>query len=279
MVESGDVLGAIDPAAGPVEKLQSLGGLDPESPTIEVLVNEDDPIKARLVDDRISALLAKANLRISPSRSPTSRPATCGSSRRRRLQLPRRRRRCSACAVERDPPRRPRPAPAGRPDLDELDQVIHFATSRAENLGVAPTCWLGLAADQGRQAGRQRRRPSPRQLRDRGRRDGHADVRDRPARRRLARARARGERVRAAHPRPGLPPALLGEKVAARRRGLARGDAADARRRSSLFVSLDWGRFPLWIPAIVAGGAGFAAFGAAIGAPRRRSARRRCSRS
>ena len=33
----------------------------------------------------------------------------------------------------------------------------------------------------------------------------------------------------------------------------------------SLFVDLDWGRFPLWIPAIVAGGAGFAAFGAAIG--------------
>ena len=36
-----------------------------------------------------------------------------------------------------------------------------------------------------------------------------------------------------------------------------------------LFVSLDWGRAPLWIPAIVAGGAGFAAFGAAIGAAAR----------
>lgn len=32
-----------------------------------------------------------------------------------------------------------------------------------------------------------------------------------------------------------------------------------------LFVNLDWPRFPLWIPAILAGGAGFAAFGAAIG--------------
>jgi ABC-2 type transport system permease protein len=32
-----------------------------------------------------------------------------------------------------------------------------------------------------------------------------------------------------------------------------------------LFVDLDWGRFALWLPAIVAGGAGFAAFGAAIG--------------
>src|SRR5262249_57213677 len=32
-----------------------------------------------------------------------------------------------------------------------------------------------------------------------------------------------------------------------------------------LFVSLDWSRFLIWIPVIVAGGAGFAAFGAAIG--------------
>ncbi len=32
-----------------------------------------------------------------------------------------------------------------------------------------------------------------------------------------------------------------------------------------IFVNLDWARFPLWIPAILAGGAGFAAFGAAIG--------------
>ena len=32
------------------------------------------------------------------------------------------------------------------------------------------------------------------------------------------------------------------------------------------FVPLQWERFALWIPAIAAGGAGFAAFGAAIGA-------------
>ena len=33
-----------------------------------------------------------------------------------------------------------------------------------------------------------------------------------------------------------------------------------------LFVELDWGRFPLWIVALVAGGVGFAALGLAIGA-------------
>ena len=42
-----------------------------------------------------------------------------------------------------------------------------------------------------------------------------------------------------------------------------------------VFVALDWcGRIPLWIPAaIVAGGAAFAAFGAAIGSRRARGPR------
>jgi ABC-2 type transport system permease protein len=34
----------------------------------------------------------------------------------------------------------------------------------------------------------------------------------------------------------------------------------------AFFVSLEWSRAPLWLPAVIAGGAGFAAFGAAIGA-------------
>jgi ABC-type transport system involved in cytochrome c biogenesis permease component len=33
-----------------------------------------------------------------------------------------------------------------------------------------------------------------------------------------------------------------------------------------LFVKLDWGRFPLWVVALLAGGVGFAAMGLAIGA-------------
>src|SRR6185295_2008041 len=53
-VESGDVLGALILPADLVDKLQTLAGLNPESPTVKVLVN-----------DRISALLAAANLRIS----------------------------------------------------------------------------------------------------------------------------------------------------------------------------------------------------------------------
>src|SRR5215211_7578076 len=40
MVESGDALGALILPADLVEKLQSLGGLDPQAPSVQVLVNE-----------------------------------------------------------------------------------------------------------------------------------------------------------------------------------------------------------------------------------------------
>ena len=61
-VEDGDVLGALIVPADILDKLQSLTSLDPEQPTVEVLVNEDDPVKAQLVDDRIQALITEANL-------------------------------------------------------------------------------------------------------------------------------------------------------------------------------------------------------------------------
>ena len=61
-VEDGDVLGALIVPADILEKLRSLTSLDPEQPTVEVLVNEDDPVKAQLVDDRIQALITEANL-------------------------------------------------------------------------------------------------------------------------------------------------------------------------------------------------------------------------
>jgi ABC-type transport system involved in cytochrome c biogenesis permease component len=64
-VEDGDVLGALILPRDLVDKLESLASLDPQQPTVDVLVNEEDPVKARLVDDRISSLLADANLRLS----------------------------------------------------------------------------------------------------------------------------------------------------------------------------------------------------------------------
>jgi hypothetical protein len=63
-VESGDALAALILPGNLVDKINSLSTLTPGTPKVEVLVNEEDPVKARLVDDRISALLAEANLAI-----------------------------------------------------------------------------------------------------------------------------------------------------------------------------------------------------------------------
>jgi ABC-2 type transport system permease protein len=63
-VRSGDVLAALILPADLVDRLNSLSTLNPQTPRIEVVVNQEDPVKARLVDDRISTLLAQANLTI-----------------------------------------------------------------------------------------------------------------------------------------------------------------------------------------------------------------------
>lgn len=65
LVTDGEVLGAVILPEDLVTRLQSLAGLNPEQPTVIVIVNEEDPVKGRLVDDRISSLLAEANLRVS----------------------------------------------------------------------------------------------------------------------------------------------------------------------------------------------------------------------
>ena len=65
MVEDGEVLGALILPEDLLDRLRSLTTLNPEEPTVEVLVNEDDPVKAQLVDDRISALITEANLVLS----------------------------------------------------------------------------------------------------------------------------------------------------------------------------------------------------------------------
>ena len=71
-VKSGDVLGALILPRDLVSKLQSLSGLTPERPTVQVIVNQEDPVKERLVDDRITSLLSLANLRIARQVARTS---------------------------------------------------------------------------------------------------------------------------------------------------------------------------------------------------------------
>jgi ABC-type transport system involved in cytochrome c biogenesis permease component len=63
-VHSGDVLAALILPADLVDRINSLSTLAPGTPQVEVLVNEEDPVKAELVNDRISTLLAQANLAI-----------------------------------------------------------------------------------------------------------------------------------------------------------------------------------------------------------------------
>jgi ABC-2 type transport system permease protein len=63
-VESGEVLAAVILPADLVDKINSLGTLTPGTPRVEVLVNEEDPVKSQLVNERISTLLAQANLAI-----------------------------------------------------------------------------------------------------------------------------------------------------------------------------------------------------------------------
>jgi len=63
-VRSGDVLAALILPENLVEKINSLSTLTPGVPKVEVMVNQEDPLKSELVNDRISALLAQANLAI-----------------------------------------------------------------------------------------------------------------------------------------------------------------------------------------------------------------------
>ena len=63
-VESGDVLAALILPADLVDQLNSLSTPNPGTPEVEVIVNEADPVKARLVNDRVDSLLIQANLAI-----------------------------------------------------------------------------------------------------------------------------------------------------------------------------------------------------------------------
>ena len=61
-VRSGDVLAALILPADLVDRINSLSTPFPKTPAVEVIVNREDPVKARLVDDRIETLLTQANL-------------------------------------------------------------------------------------------------------------------------------------------------------------------------------------------------------------------------
>jgi ABC-type transport system involved in cytochrome c biogenesis permease component len=63
-VESGDVMAALILPEDLIDKIDSLSTLSPGTPKVEVLVNESNPLKSSAVNDQITALLAQANLAI-----------------------------------------------------------------------------------------------------------------------------------------------------------------------------------------------------------------------
>lgn len=265
-VESGDVLAALILPPDLVDKLQTLAGLDPESPTVQVIVNEEDPVKAGLVDDRIDSLLAEANLRISQTVSEVSTTylqilldggdfSFLGEG----IEILGLRRSEQILREVRDQ------LPPSSPDLDRLDSVIRFSHLAAENLGVADDLLDAVS--------------QPIKV-DKETIDGDTPSLDTFAIAVAATvtlmfvtvllvagslALEREENAFARLTR-GLvsKTTLLAEKVLL---GIVVALAVTLLMLAGLglFVDLDWGRFALWLPAIVAGGAGFAAFGAAIG--------------
>ncbi len=268
-VEDGEVLGALIVPPDLIERLQSLQSLNPKQPHVQVLVNEEDPIKARVVDDRITALVTQANLLIAKQVSKQAASyldllVTGGDfdflgQSIEILGLDRSGQILRAIRKQ---------LPAGS-QRDELDRVIRFASLALQNLDLAPAL-LGAVAE-------------PIAV------DKQVVEGDAPSLDAFAIAVAATvtlmfvtvllvagslalEREENAYARltRGLVgrTALLAEKLVL---GVVCSLAVTLVMLAGLelFVSLDWGRFALWVPAIAAGGAGFAAFGAAIGAATR----------
>lgn len=264
-VQSGDVLGALILPSDLAEKVNSLASLNPSQPVVDVIVNREDPVQARIVDDRISALLSEANLLIA------RRVAHIGSSYLDLilkggnvgflgqgfdvLGL-----RSSAKILS---ALRPSVAPAFRPSLDA---VVRFARLARDNLDLAGPLLTAVAEPIGVRKESINGSSPP------------LDVfaiavtatvtlmfvtvllvagslaleREENAFTRLTRGLVSGE-------------ALLAEKVLL---GMAVSLVVTLLLLGGLeiFVSLQWSRIGLMLLAILAGGAGFAAAGAALGA-------------
>ena len=268
-VSSGNALAALILPADLVDQINSLSTLSPGTPQVEVLVNEEDPVKAQLVDERISTLLAQANLAIA------RRIATEGGHYLHLLidgggldvlgqRIPILGLRASARILTALGPA----LPAG-PLRNSLAQVTGFASQARDNLDVAGPLIERLA--------------QPIEVKKEVVNGATPPLED------FAIAVAATltltfvtvllvagslalEREENAFSRltRGLvsPAALVGEKVAL---GVGVGVVVTLLMLAGLqiFVPLHWGRFGLWLVAILAGGAALAAAGAALGAAAR----------
>jgi ABC-2 type transport system permease protein len=263
-VEDGDALAALIIPPDLIDKLRSLTTLNPEQPSVEVLVNDEDPLKAELVDDRIDSLVTEANLlvsqRVSEQASNYLDLLVGGGSFDLLGQsidiLGLEQAGKVLRVVEKQLPPRQR---------EPVEQVARFASLARQNLDLAVPL-LGavrqpIRVDREAVSGE---RPSL---------DAFAIgvaatvtlmfvtvllVAGSLALEREENAFARLTRGLVGHTE------LLAEKLLL---GVICSLVVTLLMLLGiqLFVELDWGRLPLWIPAIVVAGAGFAAFGAAIG--------------
>lgn len=265
MVRDGDVLAALILPADLIDRLNSLSTPNPETPEVEVIVNEENPLKAQVVDDRITALLAQANLFI-------ARQIAAEGGRYLNLVVDGGEFDVLGQSVEilglRETAAilqslRPGVPPARR---DELDRVIRFATLARDNLDVAAPLIDRLAQPI---AVDKRTVSAPTPPLDVFAVAVAATLTLTFVVLLLVAGSLALEREEGTFPRltAGLVSrrALLAEKVGL---GVVVGLIVTLLMLVGvqIFVGLDWSRFGLWLVAILAGGAALAAAGAALGA-------------
>ncbi len=268
-VRSGDVLGALILPRDLVSKLESLTGLTPERPKVEVIVNQEDPVKERLVDDRITALLSEANLRIAHEVAKTSTRYLDLLQRGGSLNLLGQSIDVLGLQSAEQILRALRPSLRSSAEIEALDKVIRFTALANQNLNLANPLLASVAEpiNVDKQVISGKTPPL----------DVFAIAiaatvtlmfvtvllvagslaleREENAFSRLTRGLVS---------RPGL----LAEKVGL---GVVVALVVTMLMLAGLeiFVSLQWQRVGLWLVAILAGGAGFGAAGAALGAATR----------
>jgi ABC-type multidrug transport system permease subunit len=270
MVRDGEVLAALIVPEDLIDKLRSLTSLNPEQPTVEVLVNEDDPLKAQLVDDRIQALITEANLIVSQQVSEQASVYLDALIQGGTFEIPLVGDTIEILGLERTADVLEALRPALPKELQpQLDEVTRFARLAEENLDVALPL-LGAVA-QPIEVDKQVVNAGAPSL-DSFAIAVAATVTLMFVTVLLVAGALALEREENAFPRLTRNllsrNALLAEKVLLGI-GVSLIVTLVMLAGLELFVTLDWGRAALWIPAIVGGGAAFAAFGAAIGAAAR----------
>jgi ABC-type multidrug transport system permease subunit len=270
MVQSGDALAALILPKDFIQDIESLASLTPSQPTVRVLVNEEDPVKASLVDDRINTLITQANLRLSKKVTRLAANYLTLLLRGGHLSLLGQTLNILGLQntqqiLEAIQPELPKDSPfAG-----SLQRVITFARLARQNLDLANPLLSSIAHPI--QVKKDVVSGSPPSL-DAFAIAVAATVTLMFATVLLVAGALALEREENAFTRltRGLVSkwALLTEKVGL---GVALSLVVTLLMLAglSLFVHIDWGRFPLILAAVAAGGAAFAAFGAAIGAAAR----------